>query len=162
MGRQVLRPHRDDQDYSASGWPLDLGVAADGLNHQLGAVLEDQGGSGPHDGEVGSPVRGQSAVYVAHGHPETAEQLVGTTGHRQSCAGGLTTTSPSTVFIYFAPLHPIIYLYLAHSSTANLPFQCFTCYIVFTLPPWPFFCLFLPYLISFAHIVYRLIFLLYY
>ena len=71
-----------------------------------------------------------------------------------------TTISSPTVFCSFAPHY--LYLHLAHSSTANLPFQCFTCYIVFTSPPWPFFCLYLPYLTPFAHIVYRLIFLLYY
>ena len=52
-----------------------------------------------------------------------------------------TTTSFPTVLIYlfcsFAPHY--FYFYFAHSSFANLPFQCFTCYIVFTFPPWPFF-----------------------
>ena len=50
------------------------------------------------------------------------------------------TTSFPTVFILFyfiylfcsfAPHY--LYFYSAHSSTANLPFQCFTCYIVFVL-----------------------------
>ena len=41
------------------------------------------------------------------------------------------------LFSSFAPHY--FYFYFAHSSTANLPFQCFTCYIVFTLPPWPVF-----------------------
>jgi hypothetical protein len=40
------------------------------------------------------------------------------------------------LFCSFAPHY--LYLYFAHSSTANQPFQCFTCYIVFTSPPWPF------------------------
>ena len=71
-----------------------------------------------------------------------------------------TTTSSPTVFIDFAPLHPSISTLHTH-LLSNIPFQCFTCYIVFTSPPWPFFCLYLPYLTSFAHIVYRLIFLLY-
>ena len=69
-----------------------------------------------------------------------------------------TTTSPPTVLIYLAPLHPIISISTLHIlPTANQPIQCFTCYIVFTSPPWHFFCRYLPYLTSFAHIVYRLV-----
>jgi hypothetical protein len=37
---------------------------------------------------------------------------------------------------------------------SNVPFLCFI------WPPWPIYCLYLPYLTSFAHIVYRVIFLL--
>ena len=50
--------------------------------------------------------------------------------------GSNNVTYKITVFIYsfcsFAPHY--FYLYFAHSSTANQPFQCFTCYIVFTSP----------------------------
>jgi hypothetical protein len=61
-----------------------------------------------------------------------------------------TTTYFPTVFIYifcsFAPHY--FYLYLAHSSTANQAFQHFTCYIVFTSPPWPFFALISPHFLT--------------
>ena len=63
------------------------------------------------------------------------------------------------LFIYLAPLHPSISTCTFIFYTSTIP--VFKCYIVSTSPPWSIYCLYLPYLTSFAHTVY-IFFLLYY
>ena len=64
-------------------------------------------------------------------------------------------TPYTVIYLFiFAPLHPSISTCTFIFCTSITPM--FNCYIVITSPPWPIYCLYLPYLTSFAHTVYRL------
>uniref|UniRef100_A0A8K9XH44 Reverse transcriptase domain-containing protein n=1 Tax=Oncorhynchus mykiss TaxID=8022 RepID=A0A8K9XH44_ONCMY len=68
------------------------------------------------------------------------------------------TCSLYLLFIYFAPLHPIIFIYTLHILPLQIYHSSVLLAILYLLCHHGLFCLYLPYLTSFAHIVYRLVY----
>uniref|UniRef100_A0A673XGP5 Ig-like domain-containing protein n=1 Tax=Salmo trutta TaxID=8032 RepID=A0A673XGP5_SALTR len=87
------------------------------------------------------------------------------TDHNQSlvCTAPIQLPLPLLyLFIYVAPLNPIISISTLHFLPLQIYHSSVLLAILYLLCHHGLFCLYLPYLTSFAHIVYRLIFLLYY
>lgn len=104
-GKQTADGNEDQGGGHVRQGGLDVGVAAVGGSHQLGAVVEGQKADVPHDGEpqavdqdqhdgVGRGLDPTAGVQLVHGHPEVAEQLAGHGGKHQRHNDGLAGSLP--------------------------------------------------------------------